>query len=119
MTLLDNDKFLSELGKLFQRPKLGGSQSVSITMKPYNGQTKPTPKNPKPGYVAPDEHLCLFRATSGSEKISTVVQAKEVNKFHAAYSQVLRSNTDNLKKREKPKKKPAAGGNAPATTTVN
>ena len=33
MTRYDNDHFLEELKKLFQKPKLGGSQSVAITMK--------------------------------------------------------------------------------------
>uniref|UniRef100_A0A914PEZ9 Signal recognition particle 14 kDa protein n=1 Tax=Panagrolaimus davidi TaxID=227884 RepID=A0A914PEZ9_9BILA len=104
MTLLENDKFLTELTTLFQKPKLGGSQSVSITMKAYNGQTKPTPKNPPKDYKPPSERLCLFRAKCGSKKISTVVQAKEVNKFQSAYVAILRSNMENLKKREKKKK---------------
>uniref|UniRef100_A0AC34GXC9 Signal recognition particle 14 kDa protein n=1 Tax=Panagrolaimus sp. ES5 TaxID=591445 RepID=A0AC34GXC9_9BILA len=104
MTLLDNDKFLSELTTLFQKPKLGGSESVSITMKAYNGQTKPTPRNPPKDYEPPSERLCLFRAKCGNKKISTVVQAKEVNKFQSAYVQILRSNMDGLKKREKKKK---------------
>jgi signal recognition particle subunit SRP14 len=104
MTLLENDKFLSELAVLFQKPKLGGSQSVSITMKAYDGKTKPTPQNPPKDYKPPSEKLCLFRAKCGPKKISTAVQAKEVNKFQAAYAQILRSSMDNLKKREKKKK---------------
>lgn len=38
-----------------------------------NGQTKPTPKEPKKDYKPPSEKLCLFRANCGSTKISTVV----------------------------------------------
>ncbi|VDK59346.1 unnamed protein product [Anisakis simplex] len=107
MTLLENDNFLVELAKLFQKARVGGPQAVSITLKHYDGRTKPHPKSgvsmrsPKG-----TEDLCLFRAKLGDKKISTVVHPKEVNKFQLAYAAVLKSNMDNLKKRER---KPAAG----------
>lgn len=33
MTLLDNDHFLTELSKLFQKARVGGPQAVTITLK--------------------------------------------------------------------------------------
>ncbi len=33
MTLLENEAFLAELGKLFERSKGGGPKTLSITMK--------------------------------------------------------------------------------------
>uniref|UniRef100_A0A914D9S5 Signal recognition particle 14 kDa protein n=1 Tax=Acrobeloides nanus TaxID=290746 RepID=A0A914D9S5_9BILA len=104
MTLLDNDHFLVELNKFFQNSRLDGPKSVSITMKKYNGRTKPLPRNSADLHKIPQEHLCLFRAKLGNDKISTVVHAKEVNKFQLAYAAVLKSNMDSLKKREKEKK---------------
>lgn len=41
-----------------------------------------------------------MRATLGSRKISTVVSAKDVNKFQVAYSNLIRGNIE-LKKKEK------------------
>uniref|UniRef100_A0AC34QLI2 Signal recognition particle 14 kDa protein n=1 Tax=Panagrolaimus sp. JU765 TaxID=591449 RepID=A0AC34QLI2_9BILA len=101
MTRLENDKFLEELKILFQKPKVGGSQAVSITMKHYDGRTKPIPSKPSDKSKIPDEKLCLFRAQCGSNKISTVVSSKEVTKFQSAYCQILLSGTDKLKKEKK------------------
>ncbi|KAA3670023.1 signal recognition particle subunit SRP14 [Paragonimus westermani] len=82
--LLDNDAFLTHLNRLFTQSKGGGS--LFITMKRCNvliiidmsiddGRTKPTPRTRKqvtePHPSA--ENSCLFRATLGSQKISTVV----------------------------------------------
>ncbi|VDN54566.1 unnamed protein product [Dracunculus medinensis] len=68
-----------------------------------DGRTKPIPSLNKTSNVKTEksEDLCLFRAKLGNKKISTVVHAKEVNKFHLAYAQVLKVNMDNLKKRER------------------
>ena len=40
----------------------------------------------------------------GSKKISTIVSAKDINKFQLAYSNVLKGNIE-LKKKEKDNKK--------------
>uniref|UniRef100_A0A0M3IB22 Signal recognition particle 14 kDa protein n=2 Tax=Ascaris TaxID=6251 RepID=A0A0M3IB22_ASCLU len=101
MTLLENEHFLVELAKMFQRARLGGPQSVTITLKHYDGRTKPHPKTTTALHSPKGEDLCLFRAKLGDKKISTVVHAKEVNKFQLAYAAVLKSNMDNLKKRER------------------
>ncbi|VDM93578.1 unnamed protein product [Onchocerca ochengi] len=100
MTLLDNDHFLVELAKLFQKCRTSNQHTITITLKHYDGRTKPYPKNEAQQSLK-GEDLCLFRVKLGDKKISTVVHAKEVNKFQLAYASVLKANMDNLKKRER------------------
>ncbi|VDM44520.1 unnamed protein product [Toxocara canis] len=114
MALLENDHFLVELAKMFPKARLGGSQAVTITLKHYDGRTKPHPKsNVALRTSKMTEDLCLFRAKLGDKKISTVVHPKEVNKFQLAYAALLKSNMDNLKKRER--KTPTAATAKPKT----
>ena len=47
--------------------------------------------------------MCLMRAVFKNEKISTVVHAKDVNKFQLAYCNLLKSNMDGLKRQKKQK----------------
>ncbi|KAK3600914.1 hypothetical protein CHS0354_013294 [Potamilus streckersoni] len=97
MVLLENDSFLTELTKLFQKGKASGS--VQITMKRYDGRTKPKPR--KGNVAEPSEYKCLIRATLGNKKISTVVSQKDVNRFQMAYANLLKGNMDGLKKKDK------------------
>ena len=95
-------------------------------MKRYDGRTKPIPKaRPPPAkgkkaktvvskipppaepHPAPSEFMCLMRAVFKNEKISTVVHAKDVNKFQLAYCNLLKSNMDGLKRQKKVKTKKA------------
>ncbi|XP_030855173.1 signal recognition particle 14 kDa protein [Strongylocentrotus purpuratus] len=102
MVLLDNDQFLAELTKLFQKSRTSGS--VYTTMKQYYGQNKPKPKAAKGERLSvsdQSEHKCLFRATNGKKKISTVISTKDVTKFQMAYANVMKGNMDGLKKRDK------------------
>ena len=107
MVLLENDAFLTELTLLYQKSRSSGT--VQITMKKYDGRTKPKPKlrkgQSKPlkpqQPVATD--LCLIRATNGKKKLSTVVAARDINKFHMAYTNVLHISIDGLKKHGKKK----------------
>ncbi|KAF7240950.1 hypothetical protein EG68_10438 [Paragonimus skrjabini miyazakii] len=110
--LLDNDTFLTHLNRLFTQSKSGGS--LFITMKRCkvfiiidesidDGRTKPTPRKGKQ-ITEPHpnaENSCLFRVTLGSQKISTVVHQKDMNRFNQAYSNLLKANIDGLKKRDK------------------
>jgi signal recognition particle subunit SRP14 len=115
MVLLENEQFLTELTKLYQKAKQAGT--VSVTMKRYDGRTKPIPRNQKKsqaGPPEPQEYKCLMRANMGSKKISTVVSAKDVNKFQVAYSNLIRGNIE-LKKKEK---KPTAGSKAAKKATA-
>ncbi|XP_052039183.1 signal recognition particle 14 kDa protein [Apodemus sylvaticus] len=103
MVLLESEQFLTELTRLFQKCRSSGS--VFITLKKYDGRTKPIPrKSSVEGLEPAAENKCLLRATDGKRKISTVVSSKEVNKFQMAYSNLLRANMDGLKKRDKKNK---------------
>lgn len=85
-------QFLSELTKLFNQNQSKGS-SLYITMKRYDGRTKPLPrKKSSPDYkprskppLTPmevdTENKCIIRAQIGKKKISTVVASKDINKF--------------------------------------
>jgi signal recognition particle subunit SRP14 len=104
MVLLENDQFLTELTKLYERAKTSGT--VVVTMKRYDGRTKPVPAKAKKSRGAeppePQEYKCLIRANMGSRKLSTVIAAKDMNKFQVAYSNLLRGNLELKKKEKKP-----------------
>uniref|UniRef100_F7EN99 Signal recognition particle 14 kDa protein n=1 Tax=Rattus norvegicus TaxID=10116 RepID=F7EN99_RAT len=91
MVLLESEQFLTELTRLFQKCRSSGS--VFITLKKYDGRTKPIPRKSSVEGLEPAENKCLLRATDGKRKISTV-----------AYSNLLRANMDGLKKRDKKNK---------------
>ncbi|ESO90694.1 hypothetical protein LOTGIDRAFT_233722 [Lottia gigantea] len=95
--LLENDSFLSELTRMFQRTKNTGS--VSITMKRWDGHNKPKPRTGNA--PEPTEYKCLFRASARNKKISTVVSQKDVTKFQMAYATLLKGNLIGLKRGEK------------------
>ena len=101
MVLLENEQFLTELTKFYQKSKTSGS--VTVTMKRYDGRTKPISRKQKanmPVPPEPQEYKCLMRATLGNKKLSTIVLAKDINKFQLAYSNLIRGNIE-LKKKEK------------------
>ncbi|CAH8433314.1 unnamed protein product [Dicrocoelium dendriticum] len=79
-------------------------------MKRYDGRTKPIPRKNKQQADShhPAENCCLFRVTLGSQKISTVVHSKDMNRFNQAYSNLLKASIDGLKKRDKKVKAPPA-----------
>ncbi|XP_012164077.1 signal recognition particle 14 kDa protein [Bombus affinis] len=101
MVLLENDTFLVELTRLFDKSRLSGS--VVLTIKRFNGHNKPVPREGRPALPTPTEFLCLVRATLRSKKISTVIHSKDVNKFQQAYWNLLKSNINGLKKLKKVK----------------
>ncbi|VDL92001.1 unnamed protein product [Schistocephalus solidus] len=78
-------------------------RSLFITMKRYDGRTKPVPRKQaaNPDAHATGENTCLIRATLGKKKLSTVVHQKDMNRFNQAYANVLKANLDGLKKRDK------------------
>ncbi|XP_078262357.1 signal recognition particle 14 kDa protein isoform X1 [Rhinoraja longicauda] len=102
MVLLESDSFLTELTRLFQKCRSSGS--IYLTMKKYDGRTKPVPRKGNPDNFEPADNKCLLRATDGKKKISTVISSKEVNKFQMAYSNLLRAHMDGLKKKDKKNK---------------
>ncbi|XP_043554112.1 signal recognition particle 14 kDa protein isoform X2 [Chiloscyllium plagiosum] len=99
MVLLESDSFLTELTRLFQKCRTTGS--IYLTMKKYDGRTKPVPRKGNPDTFDPADNKCLLRATDGKKKISTVISSKEVNRFQMAYSNLLRAHMDGLKKKDK------------------
>uniref|UniRef100_A0A2I3HF08 Signal recognition particle 14 kDa protein n=1 Tax=Nomascus leucogenys TaxID=61853 RepID=A0A2I3HF08_NOMLE len=103
MVLLESEQFLTELTRLFQKCQMSGS--IYITLKKYDGQTKPIPKKGTVEGFEPADNKCLLRATDGKKMISTVVGSKEVSKFQMAYSNLLRANMDGLKRDKKNKTK--------------
>uniref|UniRef100_A0A8D8RX41 Signal recognition particle 14 kDa protein n=1 Tax=Cacopsylla melanoneura TaxID=428564 RepID=A0A8D8RX41_9HEMI len=102
MVHLDGDAFLAELSKLFQNSKTSGS--ITLTMKRYDGRTKPIPRDPAKEQV-PTESMCLIRAQYKNKKIRTVVHAREVNKFQLAYCSLLKTSITGLKKYKSTKTK--------------
>ena len=63
MVLIENENFLTELTKFYQRTKTEGT--VIVTMKRYDGRTKPISRNTKktkPVPPEPNEYKCLMRA---------------------------------------------------------
>lgn len=129
--LLEIDNFLLELSKLFQQQRTKISGSLSITMKRYDGHTKPKPQltkkqrlEKKNSLVLPTatttgesiEYKCLVRAIYGSKKLSTIVSSKDMNRFQLAYSNLLKANMDSLKKKAKESKVITTSGQ---TSTAN
>ncbi|XP_063711732.1 signal recognition particle 14 kDa protein-like [Symsagittifera roscoffensis] len=105
MVLHDNDDFLNLLPSLFEDSRQTGS--VVITMKKYDGHTKPKPSaTNKYPHGAPESAVlsCLIRAKTPKKKISTVVLPKDVNKFHMQFGTILKANMDGLKKAPRPNK---------------
>ncbi|KAK9908809.1 hypothetical protein WJX75_003183 [Coccomyxa subellipsoidea] len=99
MLQLDPDRFLNELGRLFERAK-AKKNTVSVTLKRSNLKPRKT-RNPDPAA----EYVCLVRATDGKRKISTTLNAKEYARFQESYGTILKAHMDALKKREKTKTK--------------
>jgi len=114
---------LSRLTLMFDKARAKGH--VQLTMKRYDGKTKPDPrpenqkvkkkgaKQNKPRSESTSSHnsepdfMCLIRANYRAEKISTVVHQRDVNRFQLAYCNLLKSNMDGLKRQKKAKLKKA------------
>uniref|UniRef100_A0A674EI33 Signal recognition particle 14 kDa protein n=1 Tax=Salmo trutta TaxID=8032 RepID=A0A674EI33_SALTR len=77
MVLLENDSFLTELTRLFQKCRTSGS--VAITCYFFDdGRTKPVPRKGHPESYEPADNKCLLRASDGKKKISTVVSIQHL-----------------------------------------
>ncbi|KAI8909417.1 hypothetical protein PhCBS80983_g00704 [Powellomyces hirtus] len=99
MPLLSNDAFLSQLTKLYEKSKEKGT--VYVTMKRYAYNVRKDPAT----LANPDtEYPCLVRATSASTKISTLVNPQDTDRFHDAYTNIIKLHMDSLKKKERIKK---------------
>lgn len=93
--LLKHDAFLTELTRLFESTRESGSLSlthkrVSETVKGDDGDVT--------------THRLLIRARTEKKKISTFVHAKDLLKFQASLSNILRSHMTTLKRKDRSKK---------------
>ncbi|KAJ3160183.1 RNA-binding signal recognition particle subunit srp14 [Geranomyces michiganensis] len=101
MTLLSNDAFLSQLNKLYEKSRQ--ARTVYVTMKRYAYAHR------KDALVDPNtQYPCIVRATSGSAKISTLVNPQDTARFHQHYTNIAVLHMDSLKKKVKVKKPKAA-----------
>ncbi|TPX31454.1 hypothetical protein SmJEL517_g05179 [Synchytrium microbalum] len=101
---LDKDSFLTRLGKLFEANKTTGT--VWLTFKRLTYAKKKETINP-PADVLEDPEIefpCIIRATNGKIKISTLVMAGDLDKFHDALTNLCKVHMDALKKKERVKK---------------
>jgi signal recognition particle subunit SRP14 len=107
MVLLENDQFLSEMTKMYQRNRESGS--VWTTMKRSLCRNRPKRNAPEP---TEEERkrltCCLVRCSDGKRKISTKVFKNRAEKFSNDFTLVQRASMDGLKadpKKKKEKKK--------------
>ncbi|ROI68639.1 Signal recognition particle 14 kDa protein [Anabarilius grahami] len=88
-------QFLTELTRLFQKCRTSGS--VVITLKKYDGRTKPVPRKGHPETFEPADNKCLVRASEGKKKISTVplqrhLQCETPDIVRRFCSEIIRKN---------------------------
>lgn len=83
--------------------KRASNPGTTVT-KPSGSDKKKKSQKVPTSEPTPD-HACLVRAKLQNRKISTLVPAKDVNKFQLAYCSLLRGNMDALKKTKKNKSK--------------
>jgi len=104
--LLENDAFLTALTLMFYDGRHKGA--VAVTMKRYDGRTRPEPKHGTKAAVQrpipkPEQYLCLVRAKLRNKKISTVVSGADAERFHESYTKLMLSSMDSLKRVKKAK----------------
>ena len=120
MVLLENDQFLSEMTKMYERNREKGS--VWTTMKSSLCLNRPQRRRKRATEKDDEEEeeedkkgdddegndnparCCLVRCTDGKRKISTRVYATKAEKFAAAFTLVQKASMDGLKEKEKKKK---------------
>ena len=64
-----------------------------------------TKKEAAEGVTEEKEKGILYRASNGKTKISTLVQPQNLDRFNADFSTLQRTHMENLKKKDKAKKK--------------
>ena len=129
--LMENDAFLTELTKLFERTRERGT--VTCVMKIVKeGQNKPTPKGEKRPEPTLEEvrapgsgYGVLVRATDGKRKVSTFVKPEKAAKFSKSYKTIQLAYVElghaaankTTKKKKKPLAKKTSATKAEKTTT--
>ncbi|KAL2230341.1 UNVERIFIED_CONTAM: Signal recognition particle protein [Sesamum indicum] len=102
---LQPDPFLNELTNMFERTTEKGS--VWVTLKHSSDKSK-VQRNKMKTAGEKIEYRCLIRATDGRKTISTVVGAKDHQRFQSSYATILKARMTALKKRERKDKRKAA-----------
>ncbi|XP_059298922.1 signal recognition particle 14 kDa protein [Lycium barbarum] len=105
MVRLQPDPFLNELTSMFERTTEHGS--VWVTLKHSSDKSK-AQRNKMKTAGENIEFKCLIRATDGKKNISTMVGAKDHQRFQASYAILLKARLTALKKRERKDKRKAA-----------
>lgn len=101
MGVVEPDRFLTEVTRMFERSKEKGS--VWITMKQSN--LPKTPCKGKRPLGDPASYKCLVRATDGKKKFSTSVHGPQQARFQQSLVLIMKAQMDSLKRREKQKVK--------------
>ncbi|KAH0668341.1 hypothetical protein KY285_029547 [Solanum tuberosum] len=104
MVRLQPDPFLNELTSMFERTTEHGS--VWVTLKHSSDKSK-AQRNKMKTAGENIEFKCLIRATDGKKNISTMVGAKDHQRFQASYAILLKARLTALKKRERKDKRKA------------
>jgi len=120
MVLLENDQFLSEMTKMYERNREKGSvwttMKSSLCLNRPQRRKRATEKDEEEEEEEEDKkgdddegndnpaRCCLVRCTDGKRKISTRVYANKAEKFAAAFTLVQKASMDGLKEKEKKKK---------------
>ena len=120
MVKLENDAFLTELTKLFERSREAGT--VTCTMKIVNeNELKPKPKGTKRSTPSLEEiraigsgYGVLVRATCGKRKVSTLVRPEKAAKFAKSYQTIQLAYMDFAVAETSKKKKMKAKAKAKA-----
>ncbi|KAM3217674.1 signal recognition particle 14 kDa protein [Capsicum annuum] len=105
MVRLQPDPFLNELTSMFERTTEHGS--VWVTLKHSSDKSK-AQRNKMKTAGENIEFKCLIRATDGKKNISTMVGAKDHQRFQASYAILLKARLTALKKRERKDKRKLA-----------
>ncbi|KAJ2787239.1 hypothetical protein GGI15_000900 [Coemansia interrupta] len=121
--LLDNDEFIKALPNLFAATKEKGS--VALTLKRFDFEGVKQERQKKRAKTGSDddamrlllakglslddkEYATLVRAATDKKKLSTLVAPADLDKFLAAYHGVLLANVENMKRRDRLRKKKAS-----------
>ncbi|KAK4433798.1 Signal recognition particle protein [Sesamum alatum] len=105
MVRLQPDPFLNELTNMFERTTEKGS--VWVTLKHSSDKSK-VQRNKMKTAGEKIEYRCLIRATDGKKTISTMVGAKDHQRFQSSYATILKARMTALKKRERKDKRKTA-----------
>ncbi|RUS33248.1 signal recognition particle 14-like protein [Jimgerdemannia flammicorona] len=109
MTLLDNDAFLTQLTRCFEKSKANGTVYITMKRQPEKPPKKDAKKDANKDVPMADakdddddrEHPCLVRAVYKKTKISALVHASNTDRFQFNYGNIVKVHMDSLKKKDR------------------